>query len=155
MVKLTLSELTLEDFKSFIQLQEGKIADYEWTQVDSCDLTEREEIQLREIKSHLLNRDTTLMNEATIWARAIYPILLLAEEEQIEAWSQVSLTAKYKKFELEGIADGVLGKSVAGRIESPYLVVVEGARLINDSLLMQYKCRRANVSPWKYLGVFR
>jgi hypothetical protein len=128
MVKLTVSELSLEDLKSFIQLEEGKIADYEWTQAESLLLTAREEIQLQEIKSHLLNHDTTLMNEATIWARAIYPILLLAERQEIEAWAQVSLQAKYQKFELEGIADGVLGKSVAGRIEAPYLVVVEAKK---------------------------
>jgi hypothetical protein len=68
------------------------------------------------------------MNEATIWSRAIYPLLLLAEQGEIEAWAEVSLYGKYNKVELFGIADGVLGKSIAGRIESPYLIVIEAKK---------------------------
>lgn len=77
MKKLILSELRLEDLKGIIKLKEGKIAAYQWTEIDQINLTEREARQMQEIKGNLLNRDTILMNEATIWARAIYPMLLL------------------------------------------------------------------------------
>ncbi len=61
------------------------------------------------------------MNEATIWARAIYPLLMLAESGNVQAWSQVSLSATYPHFELDGIVDGILGKCASGKISRPYL----------------------------------
>lgn len=128
MSKLALSNLTLEDLKSLIKLQEHRIAAYEWTKVDAIVITDRERRQLQEITSHLVNHDTALMNEATIWSRAIYPLLLLAEQADIEAWAEVSLYGKFNQVELFGTADGVLGKSVAGRIESPYLIVIEAKK---------------------------
>lgn len=42
------------------------------------------------------------------------------------------LQAHYAKFDTEGIADGVLGRSVAGRLEAPYLIVVETKRGIEN-----------------------
>ena len=128
MVKFTFSKITRPDLKRLIHLDEKAIANYEWTQVESLALEEKEERQLQDIRGHLLNYDTHLMNEATIWARAIYPLLLLAEQGPIQAWAEVSLQARYVNFELEGIADGTLGKCVAGLVESAYLVVLEAKR---------------------------
>lgn len=128
MNKLTFSKITRADLKRLIHLQEKTVAPYDWTQTDSVPLTEREQCQLQEITSHLLNYDTHLMNEATIWARAIYPLLLLAEQDTIQAWSEVFLQAQYINFEIEGIVDGTLGKCIAGLMEAPYLVMVEAKR---------------------------
>ncbi len=125
MEKLILSKISLADLKTVVQLQEGTIASYPWTLVDSISLNDQELRQLQDIQSHLWNEDTHLMNEATIWARGIYPLLLLAERGAIRAWAAVPLQAHYRQFEVDGIADGVLGKVVVGRIESPYLVIVE------------------------------
>ena len=128
MTKLTFSKITRADLKHLIHLEEQTVAPYDWTQTGSVPLNEREQYQLQEIKSHLLNYDTHLMNEATIWARAIYPLLLLAEQETIQAWSEVFLQAQYVNFEVEGITDGTLGKCMAGLMEVPYLVIVEAKR---------------------------
>ncbi|NEO86630.1 MAG: hypothetical protein F6J87_20585 [Spirulina sp. SIO3F2] len=128
MIQLTLSQIKLADLQPLIQLREHKVAAYPWTQVDAIELTSREQTQIQEICSHLINHDTALMNEATIWSRAIYPLLLLAEQDEIEAWAEVSLHAQYPRFELSGVVDGVLGKSIAGRVESPYLVVIEAKK---------------------------
>ncbi len=125
MEKLTFSKLSLTDLKRWVTLQEGPIASYEWLQIDSISLTDHEQRQLQDIQSRLLNYDTQLMNEATIWARGIYPLLSIAEQGSIQAWAQVAMQAQYANFEIEGIADGVLGNTVAGRLESPYVVVVE------------------------------
>jgi hypothetical protein len=100
-------------------VQNKGIAAYEWTRTESIALTEPE------MRPHLLNYDTHLVNEATLWARAIYPLLLLAEQGDIQAWSEISLQAQYPKFQLEGIADGVLARGDAGLVVSPYLVVAE------------------------------
>lgn len=42
------------------------------------------------------------------------------------------LSAMYSQFEVDGIADGVMGYSVAGRLEMPYLVVVETKRGVEN-----------------------
>ncbi|MEM8639368.1 MAG: hypothetical protein AAGG51_11205 [Cyanobacteria bacterium P01_G01_bin.54] len=75
--QLHFSQLTLAQLKPLIHLQEKAIAPYPWTQVEAVALTPREINQIQEICSHLINHDTALMNEATIWSRAIYPLLLL------------------------------------------------------------------------------
>ncbi|MEM8638099.1 MAG: hypothetical protein AAGG51_04650 [Cyanobacteria bacterium P01_G01_bin.54] len=130
--QLNFSQLTLADLKPLIHLQEKAIAPYPWTHVDAVELTAREVNQIHEICSHLINHDTALMNEATIWSRAIYPLLLLAEQDDIAAWAEVSLQADYPNFKLAGIVDGILGRSIAGRVESPYLVVIEAKKGIES-----------------------
>ncbi|MGK7876204.1 MAG: hypothetical protein AB4426_23780 [Xenococcaceae cyanobacterium] len=128
MEKLTISSISKADLKRFVKIKDRGIDNYEWLSVNSIALSENEHQQLENIKSHLLNYDTHLMNEATIWSRGIYPFLLLAEQGKIQAWSQVTLQAKYPNFEIEGVADGVLGKCVSGFVDVPYLVVVEAKR---------------------------
>ena len=138
MSKLTFSKISLNDLKSFVTLKEQGIGDYPWLNVKNVAIDEQEQNYLQAIQSHLLNYDTLLMNEATIWARAIYPLLLLSEHSNIQAWSEVSLKAQYGDIELEGIADGVIGKCVTGFLETPYLVVVEAKRgLENANPLLQ------------------
>jgi hypothetical protein len=128
MEKLTPSTLSLPILKRWVNLDEYGIAEYDWLDVEAISLSETEQQELQQIKSRLLNHRTLLMNEATIWARGIYPLLLLAEQGNIEAWAGVPMRATYPQFEMEGIADGVLGKCVSGFIETPYLVVVEAKR---------------------------
>ena len=128
MEKITASKVTLADLRRLVEIRESGIAAYSWTQVEQCPLSDRERTQLQEITSHLLNYETHLMNEATVWGRGIYPLLLLAERGQIQSWAGVLLKTSYPQFEIEGEADGVLGKWMAGAIEAPYLVVVEAKR---------------------------
>mgnify|MGYP001088848237 CR=1 FL=1 len=123
-----LSNLSLADVRRCVNLQERGVGNYEWTNVDAIELSNRDRLQVEEIQSRLLNYQTHLMNEATIWARGIYPLLLLAERDSIQAWAEVSLSAKYPQFILEGIADGILGNCVSGTVETPFLVVVEAKK---------------------------
>jgi len=128
MEKLILSTLSLPSLKQWVNLDEYGIADYDWLNVEAISLSEAEQQELQRLRLRLLNHRTLLMNEATIWARGIYPLLLLAEQGNIEAWAGVAMRATYLQFEMEGIADGVLGKCVSGFIETPYLIVVEAKR---------------------------
>ncbi|BAP55375.1 hypothetical protein THII_1078 [Thioploca ingrica] len=128
MEKLILSTLSLPILKQWVNLNEYGIADYDWLNVEAISLSETEQQELQRLRLRLLNHRTLLMNEATIWARGIYPLLLLAEQGNIEAWAGVAMRATYPQFEIEGIADGVLGKCVSGFIETPYLIVVEAKR---------------------------
>jgi hypothetical protein len=126
--KLILSTLSSPTLKRWVSLEEHGIAEYDWLNVAAISISEVEQQELQRLQLRLLNHRTLLMNEATIWARGIYPLLLLAERGDIEAWAGVAMSAKYPQFEIEGIVDGVLGKCVSGFIESPYLMVVEAKR---------------------------
>src|SRR5262249_2026491 len=68
------------------------------------------------------------MNEATIWSRAIYPLLVLAEQGELEAWSQPPLKAQFPRFVLEGIADGAVGYNISGPTKAFCLIVDEVKR---------------------------
>ena len=126
--QLTMGKLTLTDIKQVVQLQEEGVKSYPWLSVEDISLTPDEETQLQFMQSKLTHEPTHLLNEATIWSRAIYPLLLLAEQDDIRAWSEVPLYAEYPAFQVSGVADGVLGKTVAGRMVAPYLVMVEAKR---------------------------
>jgi hypothetical protein len=128
MEKLVFSKISKADLRRFVSLEEQGIQDYPWLDTDSVSLESDDVQQLRYVQSHLLNYDTHLMNEATIWARGIYPFLLLAEEGLIQAWAEVPVQTQYTEFELEGVLDGVLAKCVSGFVEVPYLVVVEAKK---------------------------
>ena len=125
-----LSQLTEETLNTLVTLHEadGDLKAREKMQVA---LTPEERVHLDYIKSDVHRAHLPIMNEATIWVRAIYPLLRLAEHGHIQAWSAVPLKARYPTFELEGEADGALAPSVGGRIQPPYLVVHEAKRGVN------------------------
>lgn len=126
-MRLTFAELNLATIKRLVQLNEHGVVPLFWEQMHTPILP-HEQQQLQVIMGRLLNFQLNLMNEVTIWSRAIYPLLLLAESYPIQAWAQVLLRATYPGFELEGLADGVLGSALAGRLDTPDLIVVEAKR---------------------------
>lgn len=130
--KLTFASTTLKDIQAVVHLEESDAFTADWVKVAAIELTLDELQQLERLKSHLVNEKLHLLNEATLWARAIYPMLLIAEQDNVRAWSEVPLQARYAQFEIEGVVDGVLGRSVAGRLEAPYLTVVETKRGIEN-----------------------
>lgn len=91
-------------------------------------VTDRERVRIEALREALVDRPLTLLNEATIWARAIYPMLMLAESEHVQAFAQVPLEAAFASFELTGTLDGTLATSLSGLVEAPFLVVVEAKR---------------------------
>ena len=125
-----LSQLTEETLNQLVTLHESDGTLEVWEKMQVA-LTAEESIHLAYITSDVHRHHRTIMNEATIWGRAIYPLLRLAEHGHIQAWAAVSLKAAYPTFELEGEADGALAPSVAGRIKPPYLIVHEAKRGIN------------------------
>lgn len=125
-----LSQLTEETLVLLVTLHEEGGTSSEWEKMQIA-LTPEERVHLNYIKSDVHRDHLPIMNEATIWGRAIYPLLRLAEHGHIQAWSDVPLKARYPTFELEGEADGALAPSIGGRIQPPYLVVHEAKRGIN------------------------
>ena len=139
MCTYTFSQLTEEVIHGLVTLDEEEGALEEW-QNRQISLTDDEHRRLEDIKSTLHHHHLVVMNEATLWARAIYPILMLAEQGRVRAWSGVSLKAAYPTFALEGEVDGALAPSVAGRVRPPYLIVHEAKRGLNapDPLYQLY-----------------
>jgi hypothetical protein len=126
--KLQVSKLSLAELRQYVNLKEHEPKDWPWLNLSQIDLTDQEKLRIQFVQSDLVHRRVQLMNEATVWARAIYPLLLLAEAGDIQAHAGVGLSAQYLNFGIEAIADGVLGTAIAGSIESPYIVVVEAKR---------------------------
>ena len=121
------SRLTADFLNSMVTMREMGVTPALWDTTD-VSLTEHERQRVEAISASLTHKSIVLMNEATIWSRAIYPLLVLAEQGGIEAWSQLPLKALYPRFCLEGIADGVLGYNISGLTKSFWLVVVQVKR---------------------------
>lgn len=132
MKRLKFSEVSFADIKQCVQLSEQYTENYQWDDAALIILSEREMWLINQIVGHIQDLPVHLLNEATIWARAVYPLLMLSETKTIRAWSELSLSCQYNLFILEGIVDGVLGKSYAGRMDAPYLVVIEAKRGIES-----------------------
>ena len=118
------SELTEETLRTLVTLDEEDSAAETWEEMQAMPLTPEESVLLEYLTSDMHQRHLPLMNEATVWTRAIYPMLRLAEQGCILAWAGVPLKATYSTFRLEGEADGALAPSVGGRIQPPYLNLI-------------------------------
>jgi len=127
-IQLSFSNLTLADLRPLVTIQDAGVQPYDWTDVSKVTLTATVQRQVTDIQTRISQDRPQLMNEATVWARAIYPLLMLAEQDVVRAWAQAPLRATYPTFDISGVADGVLGKGLAGELEAPYLVVVEAKR---------------------------
>jgi hypothetical protein len=128
MQKFKISSLSLADIEGIVALHEISGSSLAWEDISQIELTEAEQYDVSLLQKRLQNTQVHLFNEATIWARAIYPLLLLAEQGNIQVWAEVALRGEYPQFDIEGIADGVIGRSVVGRITTPYLVMIETKR---------------------------
>ena len=104
-----------------------------WEELARKELGERDRLALGLLADKLLNYKTVRANEATLWSRAIYPLLVLAEREDVRAFSLVSLAATFDDVEIHGEVDGVLASSVDDQIDLPFFVVVEAKRGISGT----------------------
>lgn len=131
MAKLPLASVTLDDLARLARL-ESHDEGFEAQGVGDEPLDDDAREQLRYLAKKLAATRPTTLNEATIWSRAIYPLLELAETEQVRAWAEVPLAAKdpFSDAELAGVVDGVLAPDgvLAGAPGQPFLLVVEAKR---------------------------
>ena len=129
----SLSQLSEETLKALVTLHIQVGVSDQWENMQQNALTPAERAQIDYLKSILRERDLVVMNEATLWARAIYPLLVLAEQTYVQAWAGVPLKATYSTFQLEGEADGALAPAAAGKPQQPYLIVHEAKRGVHSS----------------------
>jgi hypothetical protein len=133
METLSIGKLNFENLASFVEIREKSAVAPNWADVETIELTSDEKTQSDFIIQRLLSEPAHLLNEATIWARAIYPLLVLGEYGEIRARAEVPLAAQYQKFYISGIADGAMGKTVGSRVVAPFLVILEAKRGIEGS----------------------
>ena len=124
------SELTAETLDSLVTLHEKIGVSEAWAQMQIT-LTAEEGKRIDIFRADLEELELIAMNEATLWSRVVYPLLVLAEQEHIRAWAGVPLKATYATFQLEGEADGALAPCILGRMRQPYFVVHETKRGVN------------------------
>ncbi len=133
METLSIGKLNFENLASFVEIQEKANTNPSWAAVEAAELTNDETVQADFITQRLAAEPAHLLNEATIWARAIYPLLVLGEYGEIRARAEVPISAKYQKFYINGIADGAMGKTIGSRVVAPFLVILEAKRGIEGS----------------------
>jgi hypothetical protein len=133
METLSIGKLNFENLVTFVEIQEKANTNPSWAAVEAAELTNDEMIQADFITQRLAAEPAHLLNEATIWARAIYPLLVLGEYGEIRARAEVPLAAQYQKFYINGIADGAMGKTIGSRVVAPFLVILEAKRGIEGS----------------------
>jgi hypothetical protein len=130
---LTFSKLTLEDLKQIVDLKPHvNPSEIDWLNVDQLELSPDEHAAVQSLQIKVGQSKPHLLNEATVWAKMIFPLLTLAEKAPVTAWAEVNLKAQYPQFTLEGVVDGVLGQAPLGYLETPYFVVVEAKKGIGS-----------------------
>jgi len=138
MKQLSLSLLDLDDLTGLVSLDDRGMQDLPWASWSELPLLPQEAQELGFITRRLRHLSATLVNEATIWSRVVFPILVLAERDGLQAWAQVPMHARVGDTDLDGVVDGALGRPVGGRLEAPYLLVVEAKRGV-DATAPQYQ----------------
>ena len=128
MQRYKFSELTDNIVLSLVVIERESGRDW---QPAVADLNDIEKIQLDIIKNRLEREKVSRLNEATVWGKAVYPLLLIIENESIKSWAEVALSAAFDSFVLEGVADGLISEDSGGNPKTPYLVVVEGKKGID------------------------
>ena len=92
MKPLSFSDLTLATLARLTQFEEQE-QDRAFWEALAEPLTEKEIAETQVLQERLRRLPIMPLNEATLWARAIYPLLMLAETSRIIAWSKVSMGA--------------------------------------------------------------
>lgn len=128
MQRLDCARITLDGLAAVATLRDHGLRREPWETLARAELTPDEQQTVDRLAADLRRYQPSLVNEATVFARSVYPLLVLAEAEGVQALACVSLSARVGDFELVGTADGALGRPVAGELRAPFLVVVEAMR---------------------------
>jgi hypothetical protein len=128
MRKLLFAQLSWDDIASLVKLREQGIGREPWEDLARGELGETDMRIIERVTAGLRRIQPSLANEATVWSRAIFPLLFLAETERIVAQAEVPLAARIDDVELTGTADGAFGTPISGELRAPFLIVVEAKR---------------------------
>jgi hypothetical protein len=124
----TFKELNAAILAEVVTLRHERGQPAVWEELARREIGERQRLAISLIVENLNNYKSHRSNEATLWARAIYPLLVLAERADVRAFSLVSMAARFDDVELRGETDGALAMNIDEEAGLPYLVVIEAKR---------------------------
>jgi hypothetical protein len=133
MRRILFTQLTHNDLIGLVKLEDHRIRADPWDEMARGDLTENERQFIEQVLVGLRRVTPSLVNEATVWCKAIYPLLSLAETDDLVAQADVPLSGRIGDVELAGNADGAFGTPSSGDLEAPFLIVVEAKRGVEGS----------------------
>lgn len=136
MPTLSLSSVDMETLSAqAARVRVLPIADEPWAQRERRELSGAALRGVDDRLARLRRFNTARANEATLWARVIYPLMELAESGDVLAWSQVTMSARHPTLDLAitGVIDGAFARDDLGQPALPLLLVVEAERGIDAS----------------------
>jgi len=136
MVTLTLSAIDMQTISSqAAHLRVLPVADEPWAGWERAELSPEILRGVGDLLGRVRRFNTARANEATLWSRVIYPLIELAEQGEVLAWSQVAVSAKHPTLDLviSGVIDGAFAADDLGQPAAPFFLVVEAKRGIDAS----------------------
>src|ERR1700679_3093669 len=103
-----LEELTAATLAEVADIRREPSRPEVWDELARKAISQADRAALKLVTDKLFYFNTHRANEATVWGRAIYPVLVLAERGGIIAFSVVPLRGDFDGVELRGEADGAL-----------------------------------------------
>lgn len=128
MVKRQLSQFGRAELDQIAEVVDEEIRDEPWATFEKSALTSDDEQQIAQVLRRYRGIHVSLINEATLWSRLVYPLLLTAERDSIKAWSEVPISAQVGDNEIQGIVDGALAAGGADAPRAPLLLIMEAKR---------------------------
>lgn len=136
------------DLKKYVEIKGNYVKDPAWAQPENLpELTDEERQEFSRFTERLRPRlrPPSLLNPPTRWARTIYPLLFMAERDDVIASAETIMVAQYPTFELHGVIEGMLShdRYGDGHPTAPYHLIVMPAkrgldrRKLPESLMLQ------------------
>lgn len=125
---LDCSRITVDELTALARVDDLGVTDEPWAALARGELSDEAQRAIEMVVGGLRRFPPGLVNEATVRARVVIPLLALAEVDRVAAYADVPLTARLPHVELTGVADAALGRPFAGELRAPFLVVVEAKR---------------------------
>jgi hypothetical protein len=128
MRRLLFAQITHEELAGLVKLDNRDVRVEPWNELARGELTETEQRIIDYVTAGLDRLRPSVVNEATVWGHAIFPLLTLAEVEGVQVQADVPLSGRIGDVELAGSADGAFGVPSDGDLTAPFLIVVEAKR---------------------------
>jgi hypothetical protein len=126
-VKKQLSQFSRTELAQIADVVDEEIRDEPWATFEHGVLSGEDQQQIAQVLRRYRGLHVVLINEATVWSRLVYPLLLTAERDPIKAWAEVPVAAQIGEVDIAGTVDGALAAGAdAPRV--PLLLLVEAKR---------------------------
>lgn len=130
--QIALSTVTFEQLADLVQLTSRGVTAEPWQELSRSEISDEERMLLGVLVRKLGVSLSMSLDEATVWSRAVYPMLMLAEDGGVRAWAQVPIDERLAsgRGRIFGVLDGVLAPEspIGGAPDRPYLLVIEAKR---------------------------